>query len=134
MKLNQVTLKSRDVVACTDFYERLGFRLIVDSRPRYVRFECPDGGATFSVELAGHPAGSEGTEVYFECEDLDATVARLKHRGLEFHHEPKDQPWLWREARLRDPAGNVIVLFHAGENRRFPPWRVDGLTAPGAEG
>ena len=69
-----------------------------------------------------------------QCEDLDATVARLKHRGLEFDHEPKDQPWLWREARLRDPAGNVIVLFHAGENRRFPPWRVDGLTAPGAGG
>jgi hydroxymethylpyrimidine/phosphomethylpyrimidine kinase len=32
--------------------------------------------------------------------------------------------YLWRVARLRDPAGNRIQLYHAGENRRFPPWRV----------
>jgi catechol 2,3-dioxygenase-like lactoylglutathione lyase family enzyme len=134
MKLNQVTLKSHDVVACAQFYERLGFTLVVDSRPRYVRFECPDGGATFSVERAGDTTGVGGTEIYFECEDLDATVQRLKHRGVEFDHDARDQPWLWREARLRDPAGNVIVLYYAGENRRFPPWRVDGLTAPGRGG
>jgi catechol 2,3-dioxygenase-like lactoylglutathione lyase family enzyme len=134
MKLNQVTLKAPDVGACSEFYERLGFTLVVDSRPRYVRFECPDGGATFSVELVGHQAAGEGSEVYFECEDLDGTVARLKDRGVAFEHDPRDQPWLWREARLRDPAGNVIVLFHAGDNRRFPPWRVDGLTASGRGG
>ena len=25
---------------------------------------------------------------------------------------------------LRDPAGNLIALYHAGENRLNPPWRV----------
>jgi hydroxymethylpyrimidine/phosphomethylpyrimidine kinase len=34
------------------------------------------------------------------------------------------QRWLWREAWLRDPAGNSICLYHAGDNRRFPPWRI----------
>jgi catechol 2,3-dioxygenase-like lactoylglutathione lyase family enzyme len=134
VRLNQVTLKAGDVGACTEFYERLGLLLIVDSRPRYVRFECPDGHSTFSVELAARPASGEGSEVYFECDDLDATVERLKRRGIEFEHDPRDQPWLWREARLRDPAGNVIVLYHAGPNRRFPPWRVDGLTGPAGNG
>ena len=71
MRLNQVTLKAGDVGACTGFYERLGFRLIVDSRPRYVRFECPDGGATFSVELSHDRAPGEGAEIYFECADLE---------------------------------------------------------------
>lgn len=28
---------------------------------------------------------------------------------------------LWREARLRDPAGNALCLFFAGPNRRDPP-------------
>ena len=134
MRLNQVTLKGRDIGACAEFYQRLGFVLIVDSRPRYVRFECPDGGATFSVELAEHPPLGEGAEIYFECDDLDDAVERLRHRGFEFEHGPVDQPWLWREARLRDPAGNVIVLYTAGENRRFPPWRVDGLTARAVDG
>jgi hydroxymethylpyrimidine/phosphomethylpyrimidine kinase len=26
---------------------------------------------------------------------------------------------------MRDPAGNQICLFNAGENRRHPPWRID---------
>jgi hydroxymethylpyrimidine/phosphomethylpyrimidine kinase len=25
---------------------------------------------------------------------------------------------------LRDPAGNAVCLFHGGENRRNPPWRL----------
>ena len=37
---------------------------------------------------------------------------------------PRAQPWMWREARLRDPAGNTFFLYKAGENRRFPPWRI----------
>jgi hydroxymethylpyrimidine/phosphomethylpyrimidine kinase len=64
--------------------------------------------------------------VYFECDDLDATVARLSAEGIEFKSGPKDEPWLWREARLKDPFGNELCLYHAGENRRFPPWRIDG--------
>ena len=27
--------------------------------------------------------------------------------------------------RLRDPDGNIIFLYKAGETRRFPPWRID---------
>jgi hydroxymethylpyrimidine/phosphomethylpyrimidine kinase len=37
-----------------------------------------------------------------------------------------DQRWLWREAWLKDPAGNEICIYHAGENRRLPPWRIEG--------
>jgi uncharacterized glyoxalase superfamily protein PhnB len=69
--------------------------------------------------------------VYFECRDLDATVARLRAAGIAFESGPEDQPWLWREARLRDPEGNRLCLFHAGENRRNPPWR---LPDPGKAG
>jgi hydroxymethylpyrimidine/phosphomethylpyrimidine kinase len=32
---------------------------------------------------------------------------------------------MWREARLRDPSGNTIFLYKAGEARRFPPWRME---------
>jgi hydroxymethylpyrimidine/phosphomethylpyrimidine kinase len=66
-----------------------------------------------------------GTIVYLESKDLDSWVARLKTAGLTFKSEPTDQPWLWREARLLDPAGNEICLYHAGSNRRFPPWRTE---------
>ena len=57
--------------------------------------------------------------------DLDVTVAYLQQQGIKFEQEPRDEKWGWREARLRDPAGNAIRLYQAGEMRRFPPWRVE---------
>jgi catechol 2,3-dioxygenase-like lactoylglutathione lyase family enzyme len=124
--LNQVTVPATDVAASVAFYRALGLRLIVDSVPRYARFECPDGDSTFSVHRVEQVPDTVGLTVYFECRDLDTTVTRLQAEGLEFDSGPEDQRWLWREARLRDPAGNEICLYTAGENRRSPPWRIDG--------
>ena len=82
------------------------------------------GGSTFSLHRTSRDPVADGVVVYFELDDLDATVNRLKSAGLRFETEPQDQPWLWREAYLRDPAGNLVCLFHAGVNRRNPPWRM----------
>jgi len=127
MRLNQVTASARDLVASTAFYQALGLKLIVQT-DHYVRFECPDsdGGEppTFSLHLDPDAAGVAATSVYFEDDDLDATIARLKAAGLAFDSDPVDQRWLWREAWLRDPSGNRVCLYRAGEARRFPPWRL----------
>jgi catechol 2,3-dioxygenase-like lactoylglutathione lyase family enzyme len=124
MNLNQVTLPAVDLAEAAQFYQRPGFRLIVDALPRYVRFECPEGESTLSLEqvpmLGTHPA----PVIYLECRHLDETVAGLIAAGVRFDSGPTDQTWLWREARLRDPAGNELCLYWAGDNRRYPPWRV----------
>lgn len=104
------------------FYQQLGMLLIVDT-PHYARFECPEGEATFSLSLETE-AMVHGTVIYFECQALDQWVAALKKTGIEFDQEPTDQRYLWREAILHDPSGNKIKLYWAGENRKFPPWRV----------
>ena len=124
MQLNQVTVPALDVAKSVAFYQGLGLRLIVNSVPRYARLECAEGGATFSLHQVERVSDAPGTVVYFECEDLDGKVCDLQARGYTFTQEPKDEPWLWREARLLDPSGNVICLYFAGENRRNPPWRV----------
>ena len=124
MNLNQVTVPAQDLAAAVSFYRALGLRLIVDALPRYVRFECPDGDSTLSVEHTPDLGTGPGPVIYLECDDLDATVGRLVAGGIRFDSLPADQPWLWREARLRDPAGNALCLFRAGGNRRHPPWRV----------
>lgn len=67
----------------------------------------------------------QGALLYAEVDDLDATFKDLKAKGIVFDTVPTDQPWLWREVRFRDPSGNRWCLFHAGNNRRFPPWRLD---------
>jgi catechol 2,3-dioxygenase-like lactoylglutathione lyase family enzyme len=124
MNLNQVTVPVRDVEASAGFYRKLGLTLIVQSFPTYARFECPDGGATFSIHRSEESPRDPRTVLYFECLDVDAEVERLRGHGLTFEQEPRDQPWLWREAYLRDPDGNRICVYHAGNNRRFPPWRL----------
>ena len=123
MRLNQVTVAARDLAASIDFYRTLGLRMIVRN-DHYARFECPDGGSTFSLHLDPAARGVSETTIYFENDALDEAVSRLKAQGLAFEADPVDQSWLWREAYLRDPAGNRICLYKAGEIRRFPPWRL----------
>ena len=122
MRLNQVTLAVSDLDRSAAFYRSVGLEQIVADEG-YARFACPDGESTLSLERL-ETVSACATTVYFECDDLDATVSALEAAGLSFEHAPVDQPWLWREARLRDPDGNRLCLFHAGENRLNPPWRL----------
>ncbi|MEI6083482.1 MAG: hypothetical protein WCS70_04195 [Verrucomicrobiota bacterium] len=56
---------------------------------------------------------------------MDKQVALLEARGIQFTQAPRDEPWAWREARLLDPAGNIICLYHdnAGNSRFQPSYR-----------
>ena len=120
--LNHVTVGCRDYVPSVNFYKALGLELIVDSPSNgYARFEAPNG-VTFSVHHSDNIASS--TIVYFESKRLDAWVTELASQGFAFEQLPQDESWGWREARLLDPAGNIVCLYNAGENRRFPDWRI----------
>ncbi len=125
MNLNQVTISSTDVPKSVEFYKLLGLRLIVDALPRYARFECVDGDATFSIHHVDKVFDFNPTTVYFEDDHLESVVAQLKEKGITFTTDITEQPWLWKEAHLEDPDGNKIILFHAGKNRKNPPWRID---------
>ncbi|HET9354661.1 MAG TPA: bifunctional hydroxymethylpyrimidine kinase/phosphomethylpyrimidine kinase [Sphingomicrobium sp.] len=123
LRLNQVTVTGRDYSKMVGFYKALGLKQIVDSKENlYARFEA--GGATFSIQCDPEAESGENVAVYFECDDLDERVERLARLGIPFEHGPRNQPWMWREARLRDPGGNTVFLYKAGEARRFPPWRL----------
>ena len=124
-RLNQVTVTGTDYKRSIEFYRRLGLKQIIDSpETGYARFEAA-GGVTFSVQIDPEEKIIATTAVYFECDDLDARVEQLARSGVTFEHGPRNQPWMWREARLRDPDGNIIFFYKAGENRRFPPWRIE---------
>ncbi|WP_125079347.1 VOC family protein [Mycobacterium sp. P7213] len=122
MRLNQVTIGSTDLDRAETFYGLLGLRLIVKTDD-YLRFECPDGDSTFSVERSSEIASDERVTIYFEADDLDEQYQRLRG-SVAFTQPPTDMPWLWREARLDDPDGHRLCLFRAGAARRNPPWRL----------
>lgn len=123
MDLNQVTIGSTDLRRSEEFYRTLGLELIVRD-DHYLRFACPDGHSTFSVDRVDAVSDTEAVTVYFEEPDIDGLVERLERSGFVFEHSPTDMPWLWREARLRDPDGHRLCIFRAGENRLNPPWRL----------
>ena len=125
MNLNQITIPSLDLTKAIRFYETLGLKVIVKALPHYARFECPDGNSTFSIHLVDRLPSGDGIYIYFECTNLDEHVADLREKGVQFEHDPVDQSWLWREARLKDLDGNQLILFKAGKNRLNPPWRVE---------
>jgi len=124
-RLNQVTVTGTNYERSVDFYRRLGLTQIVGSPENgYARFETA-GGVTFSVQIDPDEKIIATTAIYLECDDLDERVEQLARSGIAFEHGPRNQPWMWREARLRDPDGNIIFFYKAGENRRFPPWRME---------
>jgi catechol 2,3-dioxygenase-like lactoylglutathione lyase family enzyme len=122
MRLNHITLPTSDVERSADFYTRLGLTQIVADYPRYARLLAPDGDTTLSLHQAN--TVQTGASIHFEVEDVDETVGQLGQAGFEFVCDPVDQPYLWREAILLDPDGHSIFIFHAGENRIDPPWRL----------
>ncbi|MEP0264810.1 CYTH domain-containing protein [Dokdonia sp.] len=133
MNLNQVTIPSLDVTKSITFYQKLGLHLIVHTHERYARFECPDGESTFSIHQVEELPSGDGVVVYFETKTLDEDVSRLRENGITFDLLPTDQSWLWREARLKDPDGNQLILFFGGDNRKNPPWRIGNEISTKAE-
>jgi catechol 2,3-dioxygenase-like lactoylglutathione lyase family enzyme len=124
MNLNQITIPVRNVEKSIDFYEKMGFRLIVKSLPSYARFECVDGDSTFSLHQSENTTNNSGTWIYFEDENLDNKVTELIQRGYVFEELPNDKSWLWREARLKDLDSNQLIIYYAGKNRKNPPWKI----------
>jgi catechol 2,3-dioxygenase-like lactoylglutathione lyase family enzyme len=124
VRLNHVTLPARNVEASAGFYRGVGLTQIVASYPDYARFVSPEGDTTLSLHSAESALAQ--ASIHFAVEDVDGVVADLKKQGFEFECEPIDQPYLWREATLLDPDGNRIFIYHAGEMRLNPPWRLTG--------
>ncbi|MEP7232425.1 MAG: VOC family protein [Ginsengibacter sp.] len=124
MNLNQITVPVIDVAVSIAFYEKIGLKLIVKSVPDYARFICPDGTATFSLHATDQLPAGDGIWIYFEVDDLDNYVQTLLTKGIVLEELPADKPWLWREARLKDPDNNQLILYFAGKNRTDPPWKI----------
>jgi catechol 2,3-dioxygenase-like lactoylglutathione lyase family enzyme len=128
IRLNQVTLGASDMTASVSFYQSLGLTLIVDSAPRYVRFEFPDpptGGEPATLSLhsvdAGWTPASDWPLIYFEVDDLTAFITGS---GVSPLSAREMKSYDWEEADILDPAGNRIRLSKAGKARRFPDWRI----------
>ena len=85
------------------FRELLGFDA-VDAGEGWLIFALPPG------ELACHPGDAGRHELFFMCDDIEATVAELKKRGVEFTGPVSDEGW-GLLTRFRVPGAGEIGLY-----------------------
>ena len=63
------------------------------------------------AELAVHPdEGATRHELYLMCEDIEATVQKLKAKGVEFTQPVTDQRWGLLTA-IRLPDGSELSMY-----------------------
>jgi catechol 2,3-dioxygenase-like lactoylglutathione lyase family enzyme len=95
-------LPVRDLGKARDFYsEKLGLEP-AEERPGGLLYRC--GGTEFALfESAGASSGTH-TQMGWSVDDIEATVADLRERGLEF--EPVEMPGLTVEDGIAVVPGN----------------------------
>jgi predicted enzyme related to lactoylglutathione lyase len=77
----------------------------VDAGHGWLIFALPPG------EVAAHPSeGSTQHELYLLCDDIEATVAELRGKGVEFRGEPEDVGY-GIQATMVLPGGLEVGLY-----------------------
>ena len=76
----------------------------------WVEFDLPGGGClAITTVTPNEPSASAGGTIAFEVDDLGATVAELKAKGVAFAAEGIESP-VCHMAIVKDPDGNAIIL------------------------
>ena len=98
-------LYARDAQAARAFFADVLELDAVDAGDGWLIFALPP------AELAVHPAAEGGAhELYLMTDDLTATLARLRERGVEIAAEPSDQGW-GVLARIEVPGFGPLGLY-----------------------
>jgi len=109
-------------VALRFYTEALGFKVVTDQpftpTQRWIELMIPgadSGLALFTPEGQEDRIG-EFQSISFWCDDVFATTAALKLKGVTFEKDPKEESW-GTSAILRDPDGNRFVLSSRGKHK-----------------
>ena len=119
-QISAITLFVDDLAAAKNFYARV-FDLSVhfeDSESAVFRFgdtlvNLLDIAATpelIAPATAGSRADGPRMQLTLDVEDVDATCAELRERGVTLLNGPVNRPWGVRTASFQDPAGHIWEL------------------------
>jgi predicted enzyme related to lactoylglutathione lyase len=101
-----------DIARARNFYENtLGLKVGMHGSHgdmHWVEYDLPGGGCLALTNTTGQPPGGGGI-IAFEVADLDALIADLKTKGVDFKGDIIKGPHC-RMANCRDSEGNALVL------------------------
>ena len=101
--LHALIYSKKDEATRAFFRDVLGFPS-VDAGRGWLIFAAPP------AELAIHPGEDrEYHELYLMCDDIDATIAELKRKGVTTRGI-QDEPW-GRVTQIRLPSGDELGLY-----------------------
>jgi catechol 2,3-dioxygenase-like lactoylglutathione lyase family enzyme len=110
-----VSIPVSDQDRALEFYtKKLGMRVITDSpfgTQRWIELGIPRADTKIVLYMAhDRDQATGGTmNIAFVADDVVATAAELKTRGVEFVQEPQTADW-GTGAAFKDPDGNVFAL------------------------
>ena len=103
-----------DMNRSRDFYERVLGQKVISDFVRNIGFEG------FAIHLRSHfqmlidnkeiVIGGNNFELYFEYDNVEQIVEKLKTEKVEFVHELREQPWKQLVVRFYDPDRNIIEI------------------------
>jgi predicted enzyme related to lactoylglutathione lyase len=105
-----VAVAVSDFARARKFYEET-LELKPGSSPENIPWMEFEVGAV-TIGVGQHPnwqPSRDGTTIAFEVDDIDATIAKLKERGVTFDMDKMETPVCWM-AQFRDPDGNKLVV------------------------
>ena len=106
---------SPDAAKVRDFFADVLNLRSVDAGGGWLIFALPP------AELAVHPADGEGRhELYLMCDDIQATLAELRAKGVEVARDVTDQGW-GLLAAIRLPDGGEFPIYQPWHPT---PWRT----------
>jgi catechol 2,3-dioxygenase-like lactoylglutathione lyase family enzyme len=102
---SHVILFSSDPEADRTFFADVLGQPHVDAGGGWLIFKLP------AAELAMHPSdGPAGHELYFMCDDVEATMRDLRAKGVEFTRDISEERW-GRLTRFRLPGGGEVGMY-----------------------
>jgi uncharacterized glyoxalase superfamily protein PhnB len=126
-EMHHPELVVRDVLAAATFYEeKLGFeRGFTWGDP--VRMAGMNLGGV-SVRLRQGTPGPEGCAVYFVIGDADELHEFQRASGADIVRPLQDQPWGFRDFKVRDLDGNQLMFGH--RRPEGPALKIERVDVP----
>ncbi len=109
-KLSYIQIPATDAAALAKFYESVFGWTISPGRAEHVSFQDASGDL-IGAFVTQWPAGEPGILPYMSVDDVDAILESVVAHGGSVHTLPYLEGNL-NVARLRDPAGNVVGVWH----------------------
>jgi methylmalonyl-CoA/ethylmalonyl-CoA epimerase len=114
-RIGQIAIVVQDLDRAVAFYrDTLGLRFLFQAPPKLAFFDC--GGVRLMLDVPEEAEFKHSSSIlYYKVDDIRATWAALRDRGVEFRDEPHriarmPDHELWMTF-FRDTEGNTLALM-----------------------